>query len=282
MVIGKNQNAYAEIDLSYAKEHGIHVSRRITGGGAVYHDSGNINYSLIVSEQRAQSLDYAYFTAPILRALSDLGLSCKLNGRNDLECDGRKFSGNAQYTANGRILHHGTILFDTDVSVMSDVLKIDKEKLAYRAVKSCKSRVVNLSELLNQPMDIREFMDHLERYLTEQLRTESISVPTDPRLDDLWKRNQSEEWIYAEKRYLTHYSVLRKKKYPFGLVQVEMDLDRDRIERIRISGDFFGTSPIEELEKNLVGQSIEQIPPLELSPFIKGMSLSDFSNLLRN
>ena len=280
VVIGKNQNAYAEVDLSYAAHHGIHVSRRITGGGAVYHDLGNVNYSLISSDSSERILDYAYFTEPLIEALGELGLRCELSGRNDLLAEGRKFSGNAQYATGGRILHHGTILFDTDVSVMSDVLKIDKEKLAYRAVKSCKSRVVNLSTLLKNPMEVSDFMACLERSLCAHLNAEPMSLPDDPRLTALYERNASKEWILSDKRYLTGYTVTRKKKYPYGLIQIELSLLRDQIEGIRISGDFFGLSPIEELEARLVGQSLSSLCPLDPSPYISGMTYEDLVGLL--
>ena len=280
VVIGKNQNAYAEVDLVYAARKGIHVSRRITGGGAVYHDLGNVNYSLISSESSERILDYAYFTEPILAALRELGLHCELSGRNDLLAEGRKFSGNAQYASGGRILHHGTILFDTDVSVMSDVLKIDKEKLAYRAVKSCKSRVVNLATLLKEPMGVSDFMACLERYLCAHLDAEPMSAPDDPRLSALCERNASEEWILSDRRYLTSYTVTRKKKFPYGLVKVELSLLGDRIEGIRISGDFFGTAPIEELEARLTSQSLSSLPPTDPSPYVSGMTYEELVGLL--
>ncbi len=281
VVIGKNQNAYAEIDLPRAAKSGIRISRRITGGGAVYHDLGNLNFSFITSEENAKSLDYAHFCQPILGALATLGLRGSLNGRNDLEIDGRKFSGNAQYTADGRILHHGTILFDTDLSVMSSVLRVDKEKLAYKAVKSSRGRVVNLSEHLGPSVDLEALIAHIKDHVLQTMHAEPMEPPMDKRIDALTARNASQEWIYSDKRYLTRYTVARKKKYPFGLVQLELELEKDRIESVRISGDFFGIAPIEELEKLLVGQSIEAIPPMDLSPYINGMTSSDFSELLK-
>ena len=253
VVIGKNQNAYAEVDLSYAKEQGIHISRRITGGGAVYHDLKNLNFTFITSQEKAAVLDYAYFTEPIIRALAELGLSCSLSGRNDLECDGRKFSGNAQHAEGGRILHHGTILFDTDVSVMSKVLRVDREKLEVRAVKSHASRVVNLKELLGDSIDVTGLISHIETFVLGTMGAEAAVLPKSAEIDALCARNASEAWNLSEKRYLTSYTVHRKKKYPFGLVKLSMEMEKDRIAGILISGDFFGTQPIEVLEQMLVG-----------------------------
>jgi lipoate-protein ligase A len=281
VVIGKNQNAFAEVQLSYARESGIHISRRMTGGGAVYHDLGNLNYTFITSTEKAGALDYAYFTAPIIRALGALGLSCSLSGRNDLECEGRKFSGNAQHAGNGRILHHGTILMDTDVSVMSAVLKVDKEKMAHRAVKSFRGRVVNLCELLPHNTQPQDLIEHIERFVMEDLRAEKTTAPTQDEIEIIRTRLASKEWIFSEKRYLTDYTVEKKKKYPFGLLKIDMTLERDVIAAIRISGDFFGNAPIEGLEQALLGQSLAALSPIDLTPYIRGMQFSELAELLK-
>ena len=281
VVIGKNQNAYAEVDLAAAREKGIHVSRRITGGGAVYHDLGNINYTFITSQEKAEVLDYAYFCEPILRALAELGLSCSLSGRNDLECEGRKFSGNAQHASDGKILHHGTILFDTDVSEMASVLKVDREKLAYRGVHSHRSRVVNLREMLGEGTTAEGLVAHIERYVLETMQAEEMPTPTNPQIDALRARNESDEWIYSEKRYLTNYTVEKRKKYPFGVVKVAMALEKDTIERILISGDFFGRLPIEELERELVGQNPTALREFDPARYIAGLTLEEFAELIK-
>ncbi len=283
VVIGKNQNAYAEVDLTYAKEQGIHLSRRITGGGAVYHDLKNLNFTFITSQEKAAVLDYAYFTKPILAALAELGLHCTLSGRNDLECDGRKFSGNAQHAEGGRILHHGTILFDTDVSVMSKVLRVDREKLEYRAVKSHASRVVNLKELLGDRFGVEDLISHIEKFVLETMKAEVVLEELDaPEIEALRRRNESDEWNLSDKRYLTSYTIQRKKKYPFGLVKLAMEMEKEKIAGIQISGDFFGIQPIEELEQMFVGQNVEEITPIDLAPYIAGMSFDELLELIRS
>jgi len=279
VVIGKNQNAYAEVDLAYAKENGIHVCRRITGGGTVYHDLGNVNYTFITSKEKAEALDYEYFTKPIIGALADLGLHAELSGRNDLLCEGKKFSGNAQHTSNGKILHHGTLLFDTDAEVMSAVLKTDKEKLEYNAVRSHKSRVTNLKALLEDSFTTEEFINAIENAVANEAVLAEPPVASE--IEELYKRNTSDEWIYGNKRYLTGYSVTRRKKYPFGIVSVELKLNKDVIESIVISGDFFGTRPVEELEKMLVGKAVGTLEPLDPSPFIDKMTFEDLKELVK-
>ena len=281
VVIGKNQNAYAEVDLDVAKRLGIRIARRLSGGGAVYHDMGNVNYTFITSSEKATALDYAYFTRPIIEALASLGVKAALSGRNDLECDGKKFSGNAQYTGDGRILHHGTLLFDTDAEMMSRVLRVDKEKLAFRAVKSHKARVGNLAPLLGGIM-VGEFIDRIEAHVLKATDAERMDIPENTEIDGIRARNASPELIFSDKRYWIASTVQRRKKYPFCNVCMNMTLSGAKIEDIMISGDFFGTRPVSELESLLCGQTLANIPDFDPTPFIAGMTWEALIDLLQN
>lgn len=282
VVIGKNQNAYAEVDVEHAKHHGVLISRRITGGGAVYHDLGNVNYTFITSAKKAKALDYEYFTRPIIAALAELGLKCELSGRNDLLCEGKKFSGNAQHTANGRILHHGTLLFDTDLEDMSHMLRVDKEKLEYNAVKSHKSRVVNLKSLLNADISTEDFIRTIEKYVLENMGAEKVEIGGNETIASLFTRNQSDEWIYSDKRYLTNYKIFRRKKYPFGIVNVEMKLDRDIIDDVVISGDFFERESVEELERKLRRRRVGDLEGIDVSLYIDKMTSDELADLMQS
>ena len=235
--------------------------------------------SFIPASERATALDYAYFTRPILAALASLGVKGTLSGRNDLECEGKKFSGNAQYTADGRILHHGTLLFDTDVTVLSRVLRVDKEKLAYRAVHSHKGRVGNLAPLLGG-ITVEDFISRIEAHVIEDTGAERISLPQKEEIVSLARRNASKEWILSDRRYLTEYTAERRKKYPFGLVCVSMALSGNIIEKVVISGDFFGTRPVSELESLLVGHPLDALPDVDPAPYIAGMTKEAFVSLL--
>ncbi len=281
VVVGRNQNVYAEVNLDYTKSHNVLVSRRITGGGAVYHDLGNVNYTFITSEKKAQSLDYEYFTKPITDALASLGLKCELSGRNDILCEGRKISGNAQHTSGGRILHHGTLLFDADVNDMSAALKADKEKLSHHAVKSHSSRVSNIKELLHTDISVGEFIDAIEKYVLKNMKAEILDLVGNETVASLFRRNQSDEWIYSDKRYLTNYTVFRRRKYPFGIVNLEMKLDRDVIEDIIISGDFFGRGSIEELEGLIKGKRPDELSDIDVSLYIDKMTTDEFVELVK-
>ena len=152
VILGRHQIASQEIDEDYAREHGISVARRMTGGGAVYHDLGNLNYTVIMNREDCACRDgenlYHFFCRPMLEVLASYGVRASYNGRNDLEVDGRKFSGNAQFERDGRILHHGTLLYHTDLGVMDRVLTPDPEKFTGKGIRSVRSRVVNLKELL--------------------------------------------------------------------------------------------------------------------------------------
>lgn len=279
VVIGKNQNAYAEVDLAYAEANGIRIARRLSGGGAVYHDMGNLNYTFITSN--ADALDFAYFTRPVIDALATLGVNASLSGRNDLECNGKKVSGNAQYVKEGRVLHHGTLLFDTDAEVLSRVLRVDREKLAYRAVHSHKGRVCNLAPLLPEGTGMEDFISHIEAHVRTQMNAEKADVPEAPEIEALRARNASRAWILSEKRYLTEYSVSHRQKYPFGIVCAEATLSGNTVEQIRISGDFFGREPVTRLEEALKGKTVDEISTIDPSPYIAGMTGKDLAALLQ-
>lgn len=280
VVIGKNQNAYAEVDLSYIRENGILLARRITGGGAVYHDDGNINFTFISGSERARPLDYAYFTRPIVEALSALGLSCEPSGRNDLLIDGKKISGNAQCTKNGRTLHHGTLLFDSDTDHMSAALRIDREKLEYHAVRSHKSRVANIRALLDMPITAEEFIDLLEGHILRITGAVRVPAPTDLRIDELTARNASEEWLLSDRRYLTAYTETHRKRFPFGSVEICLSILRDEVTEVLITGDFFELQDISLLETALCGLSPRAIASFDATPYIGGMTQAEWRELL--
>lgn len=278
VVIGKNQNAYAEIDLGYAESHGINVVRRITGGGAVYHDLGNINYSYITLS--GGTLDFARLSKPIINALKEMGINAILGGRNDILADGKKISGSAQHTSNGRTLHHGTLLFDVDTEKMSAILRVDKEKLEHHGVKSHKSRVTNLNDLLPSSITLSDFINTLESLIVQELGASVTQIGDHSEINALTERNRSLEWIFSSKKLLTDYTVKRNKRYTFGSVELAINLEGNIIKNITVTGDFFSLSPIEELENALAGRQLGDLTQIDVAEYINGMTNEDFSALL--
>ena len=275
VVIGKNQNAFAEINMDFMKQNQVHIARRITGGGAVYHDLGNVNYTFI-APSAGRSLDFAAFTAPIIEALASLGIKAELTGRNDLLTEGKKFSGNAQYAHDGRVLHHGTLLFDSNLECLSHALKVDEEKIKSKAIKSTRNRVTNLRPLLKQDCDTQQFIELIAKFVIGNYHPTLISPPAGGEIEALYKRNASDEWIFPKRDYLSAYTMQKKKRYPFGIVDILLDMSNDVIRQVKISGDFFGILPVQELEEALQGCNLSQLSdalsPFEVSDYIFGMT----------
>lgn len=280
VVIGKNQNAYAEINMDFIEENHIHIARRITGGGAVYHDLGNLNYTFISSGRAERGIDFEYFTRPIIEALASVGVKAELSGRNDLIADGKKISGNAQHTANGRTLHHGTLLFDSELDILSSALKVDEEKIKSKGIKSTRSRVTNINAILGGKYTMEEFIGLLSEHVQSKYSPDSISAPQNSEVDRLYKRNCSREWIFPERELLSSYSLVKKKRYPFGIVEIYLEMSNDIIKDIKIRGDFFGVSPTQELESRLIGASIKEaekiVENIEIEKYIFGASKDIF------
>ena len=165
VVIGRNQNTEEEIDRAFVEAHGVRVVRRSTGGGAVYHDLGNFKYSFITEAREAENLTMEHFTQPVVSALRGLGLQAKASGRNDILVEGRKVSGTAQRLLNGRLLHHGTLLFDTNSDMVARALQADPEKFRSKSAKSVRSRVGNIRDFLRKDMDLPTFWAYLKTAL---------------------------------------------------------------------------------------------------------------------
>lgn len=283
VVIGKNQNAHAEINEEYSKENDIKIARRITGGGAVYHDLGNVNYTFI-SSKRGSGIDFKYFTKPIIDALFEMGISAELSGRNDILVDGKKISGNAQHTSNGRVLHHGTLLFNSDLSVLSSVLNVDEEKIRARALKSTKSRVTNIKPYINSDISTEEFIQKIESFVIKSFSPEIITVPNSTQIEELRARNASYDWIFPKSEFLSSYNIIRKKRYDFGIVEISIEMFDSTIKSLKLTGDFFELNSISSLENALAGIKFSEISTmistLNIGDYILGMTNAEFLELV--
>lgn len=285
VVIGKNQNAFAETDMAYIEKNNIHIARRITGGGAVYHDLGNLNYSYISSVNGDKALDFEYFTRPIIEVVSTLGIKAYLSGRNDILAEEKKFSGSAQYSFGGRTLHHGTLLFDSDFDVLTSALKVDKEKITSKGIKSVRSRVINLKDLMPVELTVDEFSELIEAYFLNVYGAERISQPTADEIARLRNRNASKEWLFPDRAMVANYTYVKKKRYDFGTVQVSLEMSNENIKDISIQGDFFGVEDINILENVLKGKSIRDIDTLveqiDIDKYIFGATRDEFVKLIK-
>lgn len=279
VVIGKNQNAFTEVNLKKAEQLDIKIARRITGGGAVYHDLGNVNYSYIT---KGGEIDFKKFAAPVISALKTLGINAELSGRNDLTVLDKKISGNAQFTKNNRTLHHGTLLFDSNLERLDGILKVDREKLESKAIKSVSSRVTNIKPLLKKEMSTAEFIEYLERYIEKEFDIDKEVILDKKKIEEIRKRNASESYLFPNRDFLSKYSLKNKKRYSFGTVEIYLEMQNYTIKDIKITGDFFENKPVSELEELLKNKNIKgDLENLCVEDYICGMKTQEFLSLLK-
>ena len=260
IIIGRNQNTIEEINKEYVDEHGIHVVRRLSGGGAVYHDHGNLNFSFIMPDDGNSFRDFAKVTQPIIQALHDLGVEgAELKGRNDLVINDMKFSGNAMYATNGRMFAHGTLMFDSDIDEVVNTLKVRKDKIESKGIKSVRSRVTNIKPFLSedkQEMTTEEFrqeillkifgVDSIDQVKTYELTDQDWAAIN--KISEQYYRNW--DWNYGKS---PAFNLERRHRFPIGSIEMKMNVADGAIQEIKIFGDFFGLGEIKDVEDILTG-----------------------------
>ncbi len=261
VIIGRNQNALEEINRDFVDAHGICVVRRNTGGGAVYHDLGNLNYSFITDAEAVESR--SAFTVPIVAALRGLGLDAESSGRNDILVSGQKVSGTAQHLMKGRILHHGTLLFDSDFSMIAGALNPDPTKFQSKSVKSVRSRVGNIRTALPQDMSLHAFWNYLKTALTAGgMVPDALTAEELAEVEKL-KQEKYDTWQWNFGRS-PKCAVVSKKRFPGGLLELHLTVENGYIRELKILGDFLALTAPEPLEQALCGcaytaESIAQV-----------------------
>ncbi len=286
VIVGRNQNTLSQINESFVQEHDIPVIRRLSGGGAVFHDLGNINFTFISYATPSNGLDFHRFTDPILQALQRMGVNCAFDGRNDLAIEGQKFSGNAQHFHKNRLLHHGTLLFSADIADISGALRVAPEKYQDKAVKSVRKRVTNISSHLPAPMDVSVFIEALMDHVSQGAAQGDLSLAEEETaaIEELaHERYRAWDWNYG---FSPSYNFTRTTRTPGGLLEVHLDVDKGIIRQARLFGDYFGVWSISELEGLLVGCRHERaaletlLKQVPLNAYIKGVDLPTLLNCL--
>jgi lipoate---protein ligase len=283
ILIGKNQNAMSEINMDFIKKNSIKIVRRLSGGGAVFNDLGNINFTFITMKDNSDIINFKKFAQPIINALSDLGVHAEFSGRNDITIEGKKFSGNAQYYWKDRALHHGTLLFSGNLTDLSAALITKPLKFEDKSVKSVASRVTNISQHLKTPMTVLEFREFLRQHVMKANNIESIYTLTETDLKEIHKiedeRFNTWEWNFGNS---PKYSFTNEKRFLGGTIEFNIEVAKGIIKAIKIYGDFFGENDVAEIEQALVGikhseQDIRNaLSRFEISKYIANTNIDEF------
>lgn len=287
IVIGKYQNTVEEINADYVREHGISVARRLSGGGAVYHDKGNLNYTIIVDKDENFDFNFRYFVQPLTQTLKQFGIEAEFSGRNDVMIDGKKFSGNSQYIKHNRIMHHGCIMLDSNLSSVADALKVKEIKTESKSTKSVRSRVTTINANAETPIPMETFKEALKKQIAAGNPVQEYSL-TETDIAEIKKLRDEKyatwEWNYG---FSPEYSIRKEAKFESGIVTVHMNVEKGRIRDVRLFGDFFGNGEISELENELKGLPLDDkmgdnLKDVHAEKYINGITTHELIRLLRD
>ncbi|WP_282142227.1 lipoate--protein ligase [Cytobacillus oceanisediminis] len=287
IIIGKNQNTVEEINTEYVENNGIHVVRRLSGGGAVYHDLGNLNFSFITKDDGESFHNFQKFTEPVVEALQKLGVNAELSGRNDLMAEGRKISGNAQFSTKGRMFSHGTLLFDSEIENVVSALKVKKDKIESKGIKSIRSRVANISEFLDKKITIQEFRTLLLKSIfgdLDEIAEYRLTNDDWEKIHQLSKeRYQNWDWNYGKS---PKFDLQHSHRFPVGQIDIRLNVTKGKIEECKIYGDFFGVGDVSEIESKLTGIRYEKseienaLEGVDIKHYFGNVTKTEFINLV--
>ena len=273
IIIGRNQITTQEINVDYVNEHGIHVVRRLSGGGAVYHDLGNLNFSFIAPFSAENFHNFRKFTEPVVKVLQSMGANAELSGRNDLTIEGKKISGNAQYVKGTRMVSHGTLLYNTNLDRVGNALRVKATKIESKGIKSIRSRVANITEYLQNPPDILSFRQRIiegvfaGQPMNEYRLTEADWEGVRQLMEE---RYATWEWNFGRS---PAFNMRRETRYGGGEIEALLTVSHGKIRDINFFGDFFGQCEVLPLEEALEGCDYE---PAAMRMALRGFEISQY------
>ena len=282
IIVGRNQNTLEEINKKYVGEHGIVVTRRLSGGGAVYQDLGNLCFSFVVDSDSEEFGDFKSFVQPIVDALHDMGAkSVEVSGRNDILVDGKKFSGNAMYTKGPKTFSHGTLMLDVDLSVIPNALNVPEDKIKSKGIKSVSSRVTNLKPYLApkyQNLTTPEFRDRLLKELfhvedLDQIKDKEYHLTDDDKkgIDKIFDDYYNNwDWVYGNS---PEFTVKKRQHFTNGTIDARLQVDDGKVSNVKFFGDYFGSKDTTDLVEKLKGVRFER---KDFEDALKDVDLNDY------
>jgi len=290
LIIGKHQNTIEEINQTFVRENNIKVVRRISGGGTVYHDYGNLNFSFMTKHSQNSIHNFKLFTEPVIKVLHELGINAELNGRNDITVNERKISGNAQFTDTKSMFSHGTLLFDTNLESVANALNVKQEKIESKGIKSVRSRVANIKEFYNNNFPEKKSdlkIEEFKNILINSVFSEYESIPVYNLSDEEWKK----VFALSESKYKTwewnfgrspEFNIQKINRFSFGQIDARINVKDGLIQEIKFYGDFLGYGEMSDIEDKLTGVKYEKsfltdsLKSFDLNNYFGNININEF------